>query len=96
MYVPVRFWAGVWVGCRIRAAWVMRRRPAELRSWGVLVSDGVRREGEGVAYRVGREEDEFLREDGAPDYRCQLLCVSRYALRGCVEQSLRSRCLPGQ
>jgi hypothetical protein len=30
--VPARFWEGVWVGWRMRAAWVTRRRPAELRS----------------------------------------------------------------
>lgn len=31
--VPERFWEGVCVGCRIRAAWIARRKPAELRSW---------------------------------------------------------------
>jgi len=31
MFVPVRFWVGEWVGWRIRIAWVVRRRPAELR-----------------------------------------------------------------
>lgn len=31
MFVPVRFWAGEWVGWRIRMAWVVRRMPALLR-----------------------------------------------------------------
>jgi hypothetical protein len=30
--VPARFWEGVCVGWRIRAAWMERRKPAELRS----------------------------------------------------------------
>ena len=32
MLVPVRFCFGVWVGCKTRMAWVVRRMPAELRS----------------------------------------------------------------
>jgi hypothetical protein len=75
--VPVRFWSGVCVGCRIRAAWVMRRRPAELRSCGVLGGVEGEEGGETRAYWVGREEDEILGEDGTPDYCCQLLYVSR-------------------
>ena len=31
--VPVTFCVGVWVGCRTRMAWVIRRIPAELTSW---------------------------------------------------------------
>lgn len=33
MVVPWAFWVAVCVGCRTRIAWVVRRRPAELRSW---------------------------------------------------------------
>ena len=31
MRVPVRFWGAVWVGWRIRIAWVVRRRAEMLR-----------------------------------------------------------------
>ena len=33
MWVPWRFWGAVCVGWRRRIACVVRRRPAELRSW---------------------------------------------------------------
>lgn len=34
--VPERFCSGVWVGWRTRAAWIARRKPAELRSWRIV------------------------------------------------------------
>lgn len=67
MWVPVRFCWGVCVGWRIRAAWVTRRRPAELRSWEFWVSWRVLRKGE-TTYRMRGEENKILRKHRAPDY----------------------------
>lgn len=79
--VPVRFCAVVWVGCRIRAAWMASRKPAELSSCGGwLVGLSV---GRGTAaYGVCGEEDEFVGEDGAPDYGCELRGVSWCEVEG--------------
>lgn len=37
--VPARFWAAVWVGWRMRIAWVVRRMAEELRRGWMLKSE---------------------------------------------------------
>ena len=65
MIVPRRFWCGVVVGCRMRAAWTWRSSAAELRSWRVswmvMVVVVVVRERGIVAYWMRGEEDQRMR-----------------------------------
>jgi hypothetical protein len=74
--VPERFCSGVCVGWRTSAAWMESRKPAELRSC-TIGSVLVRwMETRGRLYGMCGEEDDLLREDGAPNDGCELPHVS--------------------
>lgn len=73
IYVPCCFWWAVWVGWRIRRAWIRKRKAVELRSC-VHQSISILLFERGLmgrkAYRMGGEEHQVVGEDGAPDYGC--------------------------